>query len=289
MVISVFIAFSVSSKVILAQNMQDKTLAQPENIPFYYDAYFWVEFASALFFAVTVVFLIIDYKNQQKDRKTQVEQMRQDAYSSIREHHHDLLRLQIEQELTDVFTVSPEKKYDKDTDESCIDEEDRYLYNFYLAEFDLYERVRHLVDDPDYKSVDESEWISWLIYLEKISQHYMFRYAIERTTDIFSEEFVEAAQHNIIEFELYARDYLHVLKEKVDVMLKLDEHLQKEVTELRLVTIDTLQEIYMSLPRKVQPSKLALKTFGSLLETQKITPDEIRKLLSNLKEIPIKR
>jgi len=326
-VISVFIAFSISNKVILAQNSeQDKILVQFEDVPSYYDALFWVELASAVFFAMTVVFLIIDYRNQQKDRENQVEQMRQDAYSRIREHHHDLLRLQIEEELTDVFTVSPEAKYNKDTDESCIEEKDRYLYNFYLAEFDLFERVRHLVDDPNYKSVNESEWISWLIYLEKFSQHYMFRYTFERTTNIFSEDLVEAIQNNIIDMGLFARDYLHVLKKKVDVMLKLAEYMQKEVTddmikfvdgymqkevtddmkkldeytqkdksELKLATIKTLKEIYMNSPRKVQPSKLALKAFGSLLEAQetilleaqKITPDEICKLLSNLEEIKI--
>lgn len=176
----------------------------------------YVELVSAATFVGTIIFLIIDYSSGEYQTKLQVRQMRDDAYSQLREHHHDLIRLQIERpKLMEIFEEKEKpKEYEgKNSDEIKLNPLEMQIFNFYLAEFDLYERVYLLFIDPEFKKIDDAEWITWLLYLEQISHHWLFVHTLEKSGKLFDEKMIEQIKSSIIEQP----------NPKLDLESKLDE------------------------------------------------------------------
>lgn len=227
-------------------------------------ATFYAEAASAIFFAITTGFLIFDYKNQnreelrqQREEVRQLQQMRDDAYSILRDHHHDLLRLLIEEpELFEVYNHVVRK----DTNEKELNEKEIRIFNFYIAEFDLYERVRKYVNNPDFADVTEEEWISWLLYLEQISHHWLFRYTFEQTRTMFGEESMRLIDENIIAIQSTSQGYLNEL---MTIMSELTKDELKDKDELGLESEQVVNSIFQKFANR-KANETELTCLGSL-------------------------
>jgi hypothetical protein len=153
----------------------------------------WVEFFSTIFFAATVGVLVWETILQRKEIEV-------DEYAELRQHHHDLITLQIEYpETLEIFDVvkMPDKYNDKKGDEIVLEQSEKRLFQVYLAEFDLYERVWLLKEEKG--KLTEYEWICWIIYLEKMSHHWLFRHCFNQTRTIFDNDFMKYVKEKIID------------------------------------------------------------------------------------------
>lgn len=101
-----------------------------------------------------------------------------------------------------VFNVvkRPDKYQGKKDDEIVLDEHEKQLFQVYLAEFDLYERVWLLKEEKE--KLTEFEWLLWIMYLETMSHHWLFRYCFNQTRMIFDSNFMMFVRENIIEPQL---------------------------------------------------------------------------------------
>lgn len=249
-------------------------------------ATFYAELISAIFFGITTWLLIKDYFGGEYETKLQVRQMRDDSYGRIREHHHDLIRLQIEQpKLMEIFKPIEKPKEYEGKDEIELNTKQMQIFNFYLAEFDLYERVYLLLEDPAFEKVDALEWITWLIYLEQISHHWLFKHTYEKTRELFYEEMMNAIKSDIIGIKPHAKKHLKNLREKEEKVSKAkeDENQREEIPILDS-TKETITEIYEQvIGNDYTPSKQVLNCYGYLLEKSKMTEEQIRKEVKEIK------
>jgi hypothetical protein len=97
----------------------------------------WVNFSTSVFFAATIG--VLAYATVLQRKAIEV-----DEYEDLREQHHDLILFQIEnKETLEIFNEvkMPQKYRDVDDDKIVLDEQESLISQFYVAEFDLYERV----------------------------------------------------------------------------------------------------------------------------------------------------
>jgi|SRR5579883_2588645 len=96
-----------------------------------------------------------------------------------------------------------------------LDKHEILLYQFYVAEFDMYERVWFLKKEKS--KLTEYEWTCWIIYMEKMSHHWIFRYAFNQMRTVFDDEFMdhirEKIRENIIERQDRNENVLETLYE----------------------------------------------------------------------------
>lgn len=193
----------ISTVVLISRPIVNDVKDKPDTFGTYAEwVSVYVEAASAGFFAYTVWLMIIG-------NRTTTEELRYDMYQQLRDHHHDLLRLQMEWEkslLLDVYLNVPKPSDAAHDNESFKEgnpaelksEKEREIFNFYVAEFDLYERVYEVKKDG---VIDEEEWLTWLLYLEKISHHWLFRFCYNSTRMVFDEELMKEITDKIIDPE----------------------------------------------------------------------------------------
>ncbi len=163
-------------------------------------ASFYIELASAIFFAVTIGFLISDTHLQRKSSRLEVLDMKYNSYQALREHHHDQMRMQIEDDdLLEIFTQRQMPDKYKGLDKIELDKKETKIFHFYLTELDLYERVFLVKEDPEIKEVTEYEWLAWLMFMERMSYHWLFVHAYNQTRKIFNIEFMNDIRTKIIE------------------------------------------------------------------------------------------
>jgi hypothetical protein len=143
--------------------------------------------------------------------KLQRKALEVDKYAELRQHHHDLMTFQIENPDTlEVFdpVKKPDKYKGKNDDEIMLDDREKKIFQLYFAEFDLYERVWELKEEKE--KLSEFEWIIWLLYLEKMSHHWLFKYTFDQARTIFDVDCMNDIRKNIIVPEK-ARDKLEDL------------------------------------------------------------------------------
>ena len=153
----------------------------------------WIDFFSTVFFAGTVAVLVWESILQRKEIEV-------DEYSELRQHHHDLITLQIENpETLEIYnSVKLPAKYNNiKYHKIVLEPPEKQLFQSYLAEFDLYERVWLLKEEKG--KISEYEWICWAIYLERMSHHWMFRYSFNQTRTIFDDGFMDYVKEKIID------------------------------------------------------------------------------------------
>ena len=160
-------------------------------------ALIWVELASTIAIVAIVVVLVWETILHKKDLAV-------DKYAELRQHRHDLITLQIDDGnmvTLDVFREikMPEnyRSYEENDDEIPLTNDELRIFQFYVAEFDLYERVWSLKNEGD--DVSEYEWLCWFVYLEKMSHHWLFTYAYNQTRTIFDAEFMAYVKTNLID------------------------------------------------------------------------------------------
>lgn len=181
----------------------------------------WVEFFSTIFFAATVGVLVWESILQRKEIEV-------DEYSELRQHHHDLITLQIEnKEVLRIFhkVKIPHHHDNIEDDKKVLTLEEGQIFQVYVAEFDLYERVWLLKEEKE--KLSEYEWICWMIYLESMSHHWLFRYSFNQTRTIFDKGFMD----NIREKILDRQDKGENAKEKLEADAK-DEYKKEFKKEL---------------------------------------------------------
>lgn len=103
------------------------------------------------------------------------------------------------------------------------DPKSKIILNFYIATFDLWERVWNLKEEEKKKiktkyfrwksKVPADEWLGWMIYLERMSHHWLFRVAFNQSKYVFDSDFMEHIKNNIIDMQdkhgmSAAREYL---------------------------------------------------------------------------------
>ncbi|MGI0011448.1 MAG: hypothetical protein ACREAE_08620 [Nitrosopumilaceae archaeon] len=163
-------------------------------------ASFYVELASAIFFAATIGFLIWDTHLQRKSSRLEILDLKYNSYQSLRDNHHDQIRMQIEDDdLLEIFTEHKMPDKYKGLDKIELEKKETKIFSFYLSEFDLYERVFLAKEDPDIEDVNEYEWLTWLMYMEKISHHWLFVHTYNQTRKIFDTKFMNDIRSKIIE------------------------------------------------------------------------------------------
>lgn len=156
----------------------------------------WVELFSTIFFAATVAVLAWETILQRKEIEV-------DEYSELRQHHHDLITLQIDPdnektlEIFDKVKIPDEYRQINDDDNIILKPDEKRIFQLYLAEFDLYERVWLLKDEKE--KITESEWLCWVMYLERVSHHWLFRYTFNQTRTIFTDGFMDEIKERIID------------------------------------------------------------------------------------------
>ncbi|MDE1724492.1 MAG: hypothetical protein KGH76_01175 [Thaumarchaeota archaeon] len=153
----------------------------------------WVNLSTSIFFAATIGVLVYATILQRKAIEI-------DEYGDLREQHHDLITFQIENsETLEIFerVKIPQKYVGIEDDKIILDKHENLLYQFYIAEFDMYERVWLLKKEKS--KLTEYEWMCWIIYLEKMSHHWIFRYAFNQMRTIFDDEFMDHIREKIIE------------------------------------------------------------------------------------------
>lgn len=286
----IFLVSQLVTSSIYAQEKDDES-----GIVYLYDkipvelASFYLEIASALFFAITTGFLIVDYFGQEYETRLQVRQMRDDSYGRIRDHHHDLIRLQIEHpELMEIFEeVKKSNEYEGKFVEIKLNQPQMRIFNFYLAEFDLYERVYLLLEDPAFEKVDAVEWITWLMYLEQISHHWLFKYTYEKTRELFYDKMMNEIKRDIIDMQPYAKKHLQILRygeEKVNEEKKKEEKQKKEVNQINESIKETIRQLYKQGIRDTYtPSEQTLDCYGYLLQKGVMSEDQIRDEIKKIK------
>lgn len=84
-----------------------------------------------------------------------------------------------------------------DNEEKILSPDEKAIFQFYVAEFDLYERVWFLKEEKE--KLSEYEWICWIIYLESMSHHWLFRYSFNQTRTIFDKGFMNYIKEKIID------------------------------------------------------------------------------------------
>lgn len=137
-----------------------------------------------------------------------------DEYDKLREDHHDLIRLQEEvPDTLEVFTRTPMPTHYVKMGKDIVlkDNKDKIILNFYVATFDLWERVWNLKEEENKKikikyfglksKVPADEWLCWMIYLERMSQHWLFRVAFNQSKYVFDNNFMEHIKNYIIDMQ----------------------------------------------------------------------------------------
>lgn len=250
---------------------------------------FYVDLASAIFFAATVVFMIQSNYQQKKDSKKWAEEIniwtkefKYDEYNEVRDDHHDLIRLQIEQpELLKVFdeVLQPNPGYKKkgiefDNYQSSINrlsKTDKQIFNFYVAEFDLYERVLDAKDENH--ALTDWEWTTWLLYLEKMSHHWLFVVAYNSMIKIFDPDFMEEIKEKIIDKKERAKEYLEKRAQgqyKMETIQEFADELEKIAKESKVeVDFKKFDELMMDASKNIDEEKT----------------DELTKTLENAKQL----
>lgn len=208
----------------------------------------YVEAASVGFFAYTVWLMITG-------NRTTSEGLRYDKYQELRDHHHDLMRLQMEYpELLDVYKKVPKptaeeygKLFDQQDDEKNLTSKDARIFNFYVAEFDLYERVFEVKQEGVIK---EEEWLSWLLYLEKLSHHWIFRLCYNSMCRIFDNEFMMQIRDDIISKE-NAKEHIEMRIKECTVNNK--EYIKKyrKKKEQKKIHSENKDETRFEFPKRV--------------------------------------
>lgn len=171
-------------------------------------ATFWVDFWSTIFFLITTGFLIWSFVFQWKEHKLSKESLHIDKYGALRDHHHDIARLLVEEEdLQVVFqptSIELDKREKDNSGKIMLTKEELRIFNFYILELDLYERIFELreeqkeLDEPE-REFKESEWVGWLLYLEKMSYHWIFTHTYNEVKDMYDDDFMEEVRTKIIE------------------------------------------------------------------------------------------
>ncbi|MGI0010944.1 MAG: hypothetical protein ACREAE_06060 [Nitrosopumilaceae archaeon] len=148
----------------------------------------FVNIISTIFFAATTAFLILDLRLQRKG-------LRQDAYSQLRSDHQELMRFQVENKLLKFL----EPKRAKGDREIRLSNEVKEIHQFYMLEFDLYERVwLGMVEEH---VMYYAEWLQWLEYLEEISKskEEVFIDTFNYCDHLFEKNFMNEVTERVIE------------------------------------------------------------------------------------------
>lgn len=219
----VMISLTITNRILLNAEAQDNTsqCEGGQSIPQFFKncpqvAMAWTQFYSDIAFAATFGVLVYatflqgnaillqkeQTKSQVKQTQIQMDEMMVNKYAELRQHHHDLITALFEYpEATAVYAHEPLPHDFPDDFEKIIltKQEDRRLYNTYNAWFDLYERVWTQYHDK--KIISEFEWLAWMIYLEQMSYHWIFRYAYNKNRPIFDNNFMDYIKEHIIDVQ----------------------------------------------------------------------------------------
>lgn len=170
---------------------------------------FWATLVSAIAVAITVAILAWQIFLQRKEMKV-------NEYSELRQHHHDLITNLFENEKTLVIYdhVPPPEKCEnlKIGDTIELTKEEKIIFDVYVAEFDLYERVRQTREDG---IITQYEWLCWLLYLESMSHNWLFRYVYNQTNSIFFPELMDDVLSYIIAIQDSHKDSRKNLIEEI--------------------------------------------------------------------------
>ncbi len=194
----------------------------------------WVELFSTIFFACTVAVLVWETILQRKEIEV-------DEYQELRQHHHDLITLQIENpETLEIFDAvkMPDKYKSKDDDKIILGKDEKQLFQVYLAEFDLYERVWLLKEEKE--KLSEYEWICWIMYLERMSHHWLFRYSFNQTRTIFDDGFMDYVKEKIIDRQDMKEDARSMIIE--DAKVEYMKQYKKELIFSEKVVLDKISQ-----------------------------------------------
>ncbi|MDE1842515.1 MAG: hypothetical protein KGH95_02570 [Thaumarchaeota archaeon] len=148
--------------------------------------------STSVFFAATIGVLVYATILQRKAIEV-------DEYGDLREQHHDLITFQIEnKETLEIFNkvIIPQKYRDIDDEKIILDKDENLIFQYYVAEFDLYERVWFLKEEKS--KLSEYEWVCWIIFMERMSHHWIFRYTFNQTRTIFDDGFMDYIREKII-------------------------------------------------------------------------------------------
>jgi hypothetical protein len=96
------------------------------------------------------------------------------------------------------------QNYSDDFNKIILSDKEKRVFDVYNAWFDLYERVWQQKTEKG--NLDEDEWISWAIYLEEMSHHWIFRYTYNKTRPVFDSNFMDYIKNNIINVKDEGKD-----------------------------------------------------------------------------------
>jgi hypothetical protein len=145
----------------------------------------------------------------------QFEDSQRGSYEILREDHQELIQLQIQdKDLSPIYDIVSKPTRNHVNGKFPLTAEERKIYNFYVAEFDLYERVWRVKKESS-EEISDAEWIAWLLYLEKMSHHWLFEYTFYEYRKIFDEEVMREIETKVIEStqrEMLLAQYEQALK-----------------------------------------------------------------------------
>lgn len=126
--------------------------------------------------------------------RLEIDTVVREAYATLRSDHQNLIHLPIENEkLLKIF----QRTKNVDGKEIELTSDENIIVQHYVAEFDLYERVWDDMKDNDVLS--DLEWQQWLVWIEDMSHHELFRYTFDKYRYMFDDAFMEDIGQNIIE------------------------------------------------------------------------------------------
>lgn len=164
---------------------------------------------STIFFAVTILLMIWEIRNQKKDTLLQIKGLQQDAYAVLRADHDEIVKKQID-ENKDLYVV-----WNKVPKPDKIEwKVERKVFLFYVLIFDLYERIHWEIMKGNISDiVEDEEWGSWLNWLKRLSGHWIFEYTFDDVYDVYEKKFMKSICKKFWPEKLKDPKYVEYFKE----------------------------------------------------------------------------
>ncbi|QLH02658.1 hypothetical protein C5F47_03325 [Nitrosopumilus cobalaminigenes] len=125
----------------------------------------------------------------------------QQHYQQIRQDHiHQLRMLVNDKELLVCYNVDkiPEGHNEETLEVSQLNTIERKIFNFFILELDLYERV---FVAKDAGLLEEDEWVLWLEWFKMFKNNWIFEFAFKRMAHIFHPEMMDVVGKEIFGIE----------------------------------------------------------------------------------------
>ena len=120
-----------------------------------------------------------------------------DAYHALRKDHQEIVRLIISNDkLLNVYETVEGRRYEK-AEKIELKKDEQLLVNFFILEFDLYERLYYAKEKKNL--FKDEEWDMWLDWLMNYNKNWLFRYTLDRYGMVWEKGCVDAIYNKIEE------------------------------------------------------------------------------------------